>query len=48
MIKLINIGLFYLFFTQLTEYNFNHRLIYEVTNLKKQKKNHHVIYLINE
>lgn len=48
MIKLINIGLFYLFLTQLTEYNFNHRLIYEVTDLKNHKKNHHVIYLINE
>ena len=37
-----------IFLSQTYEYNFNCRLTYEVTNLKDQKKNHIVSYLINE
>ena len=48
MTKLLKIGLCFFFLSQNIEYNFNSRLVYEVTDLKNQKKNRIVTYFINE
>ena len=48
MTTLLKIGFCFFFLSQTYEYNFNRKLTYEVTNLKNQKKNHVVSYLLNE
>lgn len=47
MTKLLKIGFCLIFLSQTYEYNFNCRLTYEFIDLKNQKKNHDVNYLIN-
>lgn len=48
MVKLLKIGFCFFFFGKVYDYNFNHRLVYEFTDLKSPKKNRIITYLINE